>query len=51
MLPSLLRAQKIQGRVAGVGFDWDDVSDVLPKLEEEIEEIKACIEAGPPRRY
>lgn len=48
MLPSLLRAQKIQRRAARVGFDWDDVSDVLPKLEEEIEEIKACIEAGPP---
>ena len=48
MLPSLLRAQKIQRRAARVGFDWDEVSDVLPKLEEEIEEIKMCIEAGTP---
>ena len=48
ILPSLLRAQKIQRRAARVGFDWDEVSDVLPKLEEEIEEIKVCIEAGTP---
>ena len=46
MLPSLLRAQKIQRRAARVGFDWDHISDVLPKLEEEIREIKACIESG-----
>ena len=42
-LPSLLRAQKIQNRAARVGFDWDSVADVLPKLEEEIEEIKVSV--------
>lgn len=45
-LPSLLRAQKIQNRAARVGFDWDSVADVLPKLEEEIEEIKASVKKG-----
>ena len=45
-LPSLLRAQKIQNRAARVGFDWDTVADVLPKLEEEIEEVKASVEKG-----
>lgn len=45
-LPGLLRAQKIQNRAARVGFDWDSVADVLPKLEEEIEEIKASVKKG-----
>ena len=45
-LPGLHRAQKIQRRAARVGFDWDDISDVLPKLEEELEEIKECIQEG-----
>ena len=42
-LPGLLRAQKIQRKAARVGFDWDSVSDVLPKLEEEIQELKSSI--------
>ena len=45
-LPSLLRAQKIQNRAARVGFDWDTVADVLPKLEEEIEEVKVSVKKG-----
>jgi MazG family protein len=45
-LPSLLRAQKIQSKAARVGFDWDRVADVLPKVEEEIEEIKASVAKG-----
>ena len=45
-LPSLLRAQKIQNKAARVGFDWDTVTDVLPKLEEEIEEVKASVKKG-----
>ncbi len=45
-LPSLLRAQKIQNRAARVGFDWNTADDVLPKLEEEIEEIQASVKQG-----
>ena len=45
-LPGLLRAQKIQNSAARVGFDWDTVADVLPKLEEEIEEVKASVKQG-----
>ena len=45
-LPSLLRAQKIQNRAARVGFDWDTVADALPKLEEEIEEVKRSLQKG-----
>ena len=45
-LPGLLRAQKIQNKAARVGFDWDTVADVLPKLEEEIEEVKTSVKKG-----
>ncbi len=42
-LPSLMRAQTIQRKAARVGFDWEQVTDVLPKLEEEIQEVNASI--------
>ena len=45
-LPSLQRAQKLQRKAARVGFDWNDVSDVLPKIDEEIAELKASIREG-----
>ncbi|MGL4860842.1 MAG: nucleoside triphosphate pyrophosphohydrolase [Enterobacteriaceae bacterium] len=40
VLPSLMRAQKIQRRCATVGFDWTSFAPVLDKLYEEIEEVK-----------
>lgn len=45
-LPSLYRAQKIQNKAARVGFDWDDISNVWPKVEEEIGELKESIKSG-----
>jgi len=42
-LPSLLRAQKLQKKAAKVGFEWDKVSCVLDKLEEEIQEMREAI--------
>ena len=41
-LPSLTRAEKIQKRAAGVGFDWPDMTGVLDKISEEIDELKAA---------
>lgn len=38
-LPALLRAEKIQKRAARTGFDWPDVSGVVAKIEEEIQEV------------
>jgi tetrapyrrole methylase family protein / MazG family protein len=45
-LPALQRAQRVQGRVARVGFDWDDVSDVVCKVEEELAETREALLSG-----
>ncbi len=45
-LPALLRAEKLQKRAARVGFDWDDATKVLDKIEEEVAELRAEIAAN-----
>lgn len=45
-LPALPRAQKLQKRAAGVGFDWHEVGAVLQKLDEELEELRIAINAS-----
>ena len=40
-LPSLSQAMKIQKRCAHVGFDWHHIDEVMAKVEEEINEVKA----------
>jgi ATP diphosphatase len=47
-LPALLRAEKLQKRASRVGFDWNDPTAVLDKLEEEIAELRAEIAQGAP---
>ena len=39
-LPALAVSQLMQDRVARAGFEWDDVSGVLDKISEEIEEFR-----------
>ncbi len=43
---ALKRAWRIQFMAASVGFDWPDVSGVLDKVREEIEEIASALKAG-----
>ena len=47
-LPALMRAVKLQGRAAQVGFDWPEPVQVLDKMEEEIGEIRAELKGGAP---
>ncbi|MEK6510899.1 nucleoside triphosphate pyrophosphohydrolase [Myroides odoratimimus] len=45
-LPALIKAYRIQEKASGVGFDWDEASDVWQKVEEEIEEFKVEAKAN-----
>jgi XTP/dITP diphosphohydrolase len=40
-LPALIKAQRIQDKVAGVGFDWEKPEQVFEKVKEEIDEFEA----------
>ena len=42
-LPALVKASRIQDKVAGVGFDWEMPEQVLEKVEEELQEFKTEI--------
>lgn len=39
-LPALVRAYRMQGKAAAVGFDWPQIEPVWQKLDEEIKELK-----------
>lgn len=45
-LPALVKANRIQEKVAGVGFDWERPEQVFEKLEEELDEFQREVEAG-----
>jgi len=42
-MPALQKAQKLQKKVARVGFDWEVIEDVIAKVHEELEEVKDAI--------
>jgi XTP/dITP diphosphohydrolase len=42
-LPALIKANRIQEKARGVGFDWDRPEQVWDKVEEEMEELKTEI--------
>ena len=43
-LPALIKANRIQDKVAGVGFDWEQPEQVWDKVEEELNEFKVEVE-------
>lgn len=45
-LPELHRSFRMQQKASAVGFDWDDVSEVWEKVDEEIGEFKEALESG-----
>ena len=42
-LPALMRAEKVQGRAARVGMDWDAAAPVMDKLDEESGELREAM--------
>ncbi len=45
-LPALVKANRIQEKVAGVGFDWEKPEQVWEKVKEELQEFKDEIDNG-----
>lgn len=45
-LPALVKATRIQDKARGVGFDWEETTQVWDKLREEIAELEAEVKAG-----
>lgn len=45
-LPALMAAQKLQGKAAKVGFDWDAPEPVWEKIREELRELKEAVAEG-----
>lgn len=43
-LPALVKASRIQDKVAGVGFDWEKPAQVFEKVKEELSELQEEIE-------
>lgn len=44
-LPALVKAFRIQEKVAGVGFDWEHPEQVFEKVKEELAEFKTEVQA------
>lgn len=45
-LPAVVKANRIQDKVAGVGFDWEEPHQVFDKVKEEILELETEIKKG-----
>lgn len=49
-LPSMIMASRMQDKAAGIGFDWDSISGVRDKINEELTELEQEIENGNKQR-
>lgn len=45
-LPALVKASRIQDKVKGVGFDWEEPHQVWDKVQEELQELQDEVVAG-----
>jgi tetrapyrrole methylase family protein/MazG family protein len=45
-LPALLRAHRLSEKASRVGFDWEQPSEVLEKVQEELSELQAAVALG-----
>lgn len=44
-LPAMVKANRIQAKVAGVGFDWEAPHQVWDKVQEELQELQTEVKA------
>tara|TARA_B100001142_G_scaffold230131_1_gene228269 strand:- start:3077 stop:3823 length:747 start_codon:yes stop_codon:yes gene_type:complete len=49
-LPAIVKSFRIQEKVRGIGFDWDNKKQVWDKVLEELEELKVEVEKGDKNR-
>ena len=47
-LPAMVKAQRLQHKAAGVGFDWDNPTDVWLKVQEELSEFQEEVDKQDP---
>jgi len=47
-LPALVKAARIQEKVKGIGFDWDNKEQVWQKVVEELNELKHEVDSSSP---
>lgn len=45
-LPALVKASRIQDKVKGVGFDWEESHQVWDKVQEELQELQEEVQLG-----
>lgn len=45
-LPAVVKANRIQDKVAGVGFDWEEPNQVWEKVQEELNELQHEVNNG-----
>lgn len=45
-LPAMVKANRIQDKVAGVGFDWEEPHQVFEKVKEELAELQEEVNEG-----
>ena len=44
--PALIQAEKLQKKAAKLGFDWSRQEEILDKIQEELDELRAAMNAG-----
>lgn len=49
-LPAMVKANRIQDKVAGVGFDWDHTDQVWEKVKEELAEFETEVHSKDPSK-
>ncbi len=45
-LPAVIKASRIQEKVVGIGFDWENPEQIWEKVQEELSELNEEIKAG-----